>query len=436
VVTVQAFFYRYPKLTTLSDTECASFSCMDASDKTCPSCKRLEKHVELLKDMVNSLVDDNNGLRERIRQLEEKANQDSSNSSKPPSSDFPPKKRRTKKPKSKRKRGAQPGHANQQRKLLPRDQVDQFVSCKPERCERCTKPLSGADPDPRRVQHVEIPPIKPRVTEYQIHSLSCSCGHCTTGTLPDDAWPGTFGPRIQAIVALLSGAYRLSKREIERILSDVFQVDLSLGSVCNLEHATSEALAEPVEEAKHHIQDQAVAFVDETGWREDKRRAWLWCAVTTHMTVFLIRFSRGAKIARELLGAFSGILHSDRWAGYNWYDLNRRQLCWAHYLEHKIIQSPVVNKNRIHGTVWSVSCCPVGSELLIKLLRLDGFVRLVGHEVPSEISRSARPASCGCAADMARQRDEARHGASLLSMGSHVPGRLHSPDLIRFLESL
>ena len=79
---------------------------MDASDKTCPNCTQLEKHVELLKDMVNSLVDDNNGLRERIRQLEEKANQDSSNSSKPPLSDFPPKKRRTKKPKSKQKRGA------------------------------------------------------------------------------------------------------------------------------------------------------------------------------------------------------------------------------------------------------------------------------------------------------------------------------------------
>ena len=188
----------------------------------------------------------------------------------------------------------------------------------------------GDDPEPRRVQHVEIPPIKPTVIEYQIHSLPCPCGHCTTGTLPDDAWPGTFGPRIQSIVALLSGAYRLSKREIERILSDVFQVDLSLGSVCNLEHATSEALEEPVEEAKQHIQDQAVAFVDETGWREDKRRAWLWCAVTTHVTVFLVRFSRGAKIAKELLGAFSGILHSDRWVGYNWYALNRRQLCWAH----------------------------------------------------------------------------------------------------------
>ena len=117
-------FCRSLKTTQKSVTGCASFSCMNASDKTCPSCKRLEKHVELLKDMVNSLVDDNNALRERIRQLEEKANQDSSNSSKPPSSDFPPKKRGTKKPKSKRKRGAQPGHANQQRKLLPRDQVD------------------------------------------------------------------------------------------------------------------------------------------------------------------------------------------------------------------------------------------------------------------------------------------------------------------------
>jgi len=60
---------------------------------------------------------------------------------------------------------------------------------------------------------------------------------------------------------------------------------------------------------------------------------WLWVAVTGSVTVFLIRLSRGAKVAKELLGeAFGGIVGSDRWSGYNWVDNERRQVCWAHLL--------------------------------------------------------------------------------------------------------
>ncbi len=46
-----------------------------------------------------------------------------------------------------------------------------------------------------------------------------------------------------------------------------------------------------------------------------------------------MRKSRGSDVAKELLGAtFAGMLVSDRWAAYNWVDVSRRQLCWAHLL--------------------------------------------------------------------------------------------------------
>ena len=33
----------------------------------------------------------------------------------------------------------------------------------------------------------------------------------------------------------------------------------------------------------------------------------------------------------DKLGAnFTGILTTDRWAGYNWFDIGLRQLCWSH----------------------------------------------------------------------------------------------------------
>jgi transposase len=47
-------------------------------------------------------------------------------------------------------------------------------------------------------------------------------------------------------------------------------------------------------------------------------------------TVFMIHRRRGAVAARALLGASTACLVSDRWSGYTWWPLGRRQLCWAH----------------------------------------------------------------------------------------------------------
>jgi transposase len=134
-------------------------------------------------------------------------------------------------------------------------------------------------------------------------------------------------------VALLSGRYHLSKRDIAEIMNDFFQAEISLGSVSTLEQRTSAALSEPVAEARDYVKEQPVVHMDETGWREGQQKAWLWVAATSWVTVFLIRCSRGGKVAREMLGeTFSGILNSDRWSAYNWQPVARRQLCWAHLL--------------------------------------------------------------------------------------------------------
>ena len=68
-------------------------------------------------------------------------------------------------------------------------------------------------------------------------------------------------------------------------------------------------------------------------WRQGAKRAWLWVAVTSWVTVFVVRMSRGGQVARELLGEqFSVILVTDRYSAYNWYPVRWRQLCWAHLL--------------------------------------------------------------------------------------------------------
>lgn len=291
----------------------------------------LEARLAALESMVQALQEQNRALQELNRALQEQLNQTSRNSSRPPSSD-PPETPRPSRPRGKRRRGAQPGHPGYSRPLIPVEEVDEVVVLKPDQCSSCQTPLVGNDPMPFRHQVIEIPPIKPTITEYQWHQLICpGCGETTRAPWPAGVPSDTYGPRVHATVALCSGSYRLSKRTSQQVMADFFRVPMSVGSISQSEKLTTEVLAEPVAEARTYVHDQGVAHVDETSWRQEGKRAWLWVAVTRWVSVFLVRLSRGGRVARELLGeGFGGILVSDRYSAYNWYPVRRRQLCWSH----------------------------------------------------------------------------------------------------------
>jgi transposase len=294
-----------------------------------------QDYIRALEARLTALEAAVQGLEAIVRHLTEQLQQNSRTSSRPPSSDPP--QVATKRPRqepSGRQPGGQPGHEGHTRALVPLEAVDVVRPIKPERCRRCQYPLVGDDPQRQRHQVTDIPPVKPVVTEYQLHQLVCPvCGEVTPAALPAGVPTGGFGPRVQAITALCTGAYHLSKRTTQSVLEDLFGVSLCVGTIANLEQATVQAVAEPVEEARGYVRQQAAAYLDETGWREGRQRAWLWTAVTACVTVFVVRLSRGAKVAHELLGEhFWGYLVTDRWSAYTWYPAWRRQVCWAHLL--------------------------------------------------------------------------------------------------------
>jgi transposase len=272
-------------------------------------------------------------LEATVQQLQEQLQQNSQTSSRPPSSDsLEALAKRPRRAPTGRRPGGQPGHEGHARGLVSVEQVAVVVPVKPVRCRRCQLPLQGEDLQPQRHQVTEIPPVKPVITEYQLHQLVCSaCGEATRAEVPPGVSTGGFGPRVQAIIALCTGAYHLSQRTTHTVLEDLFGVSVGLGTIANLEQATVQALAAPVAEARAYVQAQPAAYVDETGWREGQHRAWLWTVVTAWVTVFAVRLSRSSQVAHELLGErFWGWLVTDRWSAYSWYPPWRRQLCWAH----------------------------------------------------------------------------------------------------------
>jgi hypothetical protein len=74
--------------------------------------------------LIQALRAEVQALQQQVRDLQERLNQNSTNSSRPPSTDPPAVKRRPPRPPSGRPSGGQPGHARQQRPLLPPDHTE------------------------------------------------------------------------------------------------------------------------------------------------------------------------------------------------------------------------------------------------------------------------------------------------------------------------
>jgi transposase len=151
------------------------------------------------------------------------------------------------------------------------------------------------------------------------------------GQAPRGCPTRAFGPRLRAWAGLLSGAYRLSKRQVQRLFADLLGLSISTGMIAKLQRQAGEVLTDPMAEIVRAVRQAEAVHVDETGWREAGQKAWLWVGVADRATAFLIRRSRGHDALEALLGEDPGrdqVIISDRFPTYT--RAPNRQLCWAH----------------------------------------------------------------------------------------------------------
>lgn len=271
----------------------------------------------------------------RISELEHRLRRNSSNSHRPPSSDppgspppaSPP-------PPSGRSPGGQPGHSPNLRQDFPEKDVDRRIAVRPRSCRHCCRSLAESLKSQLWDHHqvVELPKVSAEVLQYERHAVTCP--RCGGFNLPD--WPAEgasfVGPRMQALLALLVGRFRLSRREAEEFVRDALgeKARICLGSVKNLESRTAEALKAPYEQALEAVRKESVVHVDETGWYERAHLVWLWTLATSSVSVYWIAPRRGRQTFREFAGTFSKVLVSDRWKAYLDWGSHRHQLCWSH----------------------------------------------------------------------------------------------------------
>jgi len=310
-------------------------------DKLSIAATTLEEANLIIKELV-SLVkaqqEEIESLKADIAELQSQAGRSSRNSSKAPSSDTPgQRKKRQCKPRSSRLQGAQHGHKKHERALLPEDQVDHIKTYFPHPKCHCGGSVSIQDQPDYRHQVFDLPEVRYSVTEHQVYAGCCrSCGTRHTAHWPDSVPSGQMDAGLISTISLLSGQFHLSIRQIQRFLSEQWQLEFSIGAISQAQGKANPWLGHLYRQIGDTVRQSSIAHADETRHFRGTEQRWLWALVTNTLCYFMVHYSRGKIAANTLLGSFDGYLITDHYSGYNDVPTHHRQLCWAHLIRHFI----------------------------------------------------------------------------------------------------
>src|SRR5947207_12833860 len=120
----------------------------------------------------------------------------------------------------------------------------------------------------------------------------------------------------------------MPRRVVEALLGQVLGIDISLGSTQKCWEEASQAVAAPCQELEKQLKDEPVLNIDETGWRTNGAKRFLWAFVAARYVVYTVAATRGSAVLTRLPGAvFQGILCRDRLSSCFKYVSDTAQLC-------------------------------------------------------------------------------------------------------------
>lgn len=152
------------------------------------------------------------------------------------------------------------------------------------------------------------------VMRYLPFEVSCRCGHRTRYQPPRAAVPAEWqdagvdrqqllGPRLAAVVLLLSLRYRLSRAKVQELLGETLGLDLSIGLIDQTVRQSAGQIA-PIEQSP-------VPHVDGTVWPEAGASLWFWVFRLVNTVLYLIGSRAKEMFVNALPEGFTGLLLTD-----------------------------------------------------------------------------------------------------------------------------
>lgn len=288
----------------------------------------LEKD-KIIEDLVNRLKKQE----DEYKKLKNKLNANSQNSSKAPSTDIfykpQPKSERIQ---TGRKSGGQLGHEGKTLQAVENPDIIKIHSINS--CNTCSHDLSQVKASTKKYQEIDIPQIKPIITEHQV--LSKTCPQCKTvnSAKPEHLIQKIqYGSSVSAFVTYLSVFQFIPLKRVESLCKDLLNLKISEGTLTNMHEKSATMLIDHQAAVKAEIIKSDVAYFDETGTTVNGKLHWTHSASTEKVTFYGVHSKRGRVAMNDfdILPKFKGVAVHDGWKSYAKYSASHA-LCNAHHL--------------------------------------------------------------------------------------------------------
>ncbi|MGL5714712.1 MAG: DUF6444 domain-containing protein, partial [Paraclostridium sp.] len=226
--------------------------------------------ITALTEKVATLTEENTKLKEQL-------NKNSKNSSKPPSTDvFDKPTPKSLRKKSSKNQGAQKGHKGSS--FLINKEPDAFVSHIPKSCNTCDlfgKCISCGIKNKR--YEVDIV-IETKITQHQVLAFECPKlnNSIISGNFPENITSTMqYGINLKSLAVALNTMGMVSIERTHNILSDLFNISISTGTIHKMVSECAGRLQSTVNEIKEKLVDSPIVNFDETGTRVNKKTMWV-----------------------------------------------------------------------------------------------------------------------------------------------------------------
>jgi transposase len=212
---------------------------------------------------------------------------------------------------------------------------DRVIDAMVDACPNCQAAFPQATQTPQQVyERVELPPIKPDVTQVRLFGGRCSCcGERVTAAAPAGLAPGSpFGQSIAALVVYLHYSHAIGFERLALLMEEVFSLRISEGAISNILARARAPLLAAAATIRDTVLASPVVCSDETSARVIGKNWWEWVFVSALAVLHVIQPSRGKAVVQALFGEIrpmvwvSDMLGSQRGHAEQW------QVCLAHLL--------------------------------------------------------------------------------------------------------
>ena len=138
-----------------------------------------------------------------------------------------------------------------------------------------------------------------------------------------------YGNNLRAIVSMLKNLTN-SHGKIAEFLQELGAPSFSTERVQSISDEFTYLLEDKRDAYLEELRQSHYAHSDETGMRKDGVNGQIWNVCTKTISLFFARMSRARKEIEQILGKFKGVLVTDGYKVYDYFEL--RQRCWVHLL--------------------------------------------------------------------------------------------------------